>query len=228
MTDRDTSGNVQVDFVWGNMPLQPNDDRGGEGQSATLVYELDNHSIAIDGWANFPRFIPNYAGDEDSDFEFVVPDVLRKSLEEADSLISAAGGQLFAVSHNLTISYVESTGKTVRVTAYDTDYANWANTSGAALIGLQVGDEVALSVNDSNNNPVMFANPVKVTKINNDGDQSWFEFKTATEMNLDTEATGTVYAGPNITNVVTVVRPNTGPGTIQNEGRNINVRYIGD
>lgn len=30
MTHRDDAGNVQVDFVWGNLPLQPNDDRSDQ------------------------------------------------------------------------------------------------------------------------------------------------------------------------------------------------------
>ena len=44
--------NVRIDFVWGNIPLQPNDDRADE-----LVYELDSHSIAIDGYAGYPKAV---------------------------------------------------------------------------------------------------------------------------------------------------------------------------
>jgi len=74
----DTSGNVAVDFVWGNFPMQPNDDRtdgtsvevvaanasGNKSWSGYSVYPsarlnpaLDNHAIAEAEWANYPSFI---------------------------------------------------------------------------------------------------------------------------------------------------------------------------
>ena len=33
----DTSGNIKVDFVWGNLPMQPDDERTGDGSSTTIV-----------------------------------------------------------------------------------------------------------------------------------------------------------------------------------------------
>ena len=45
----DDGGNLVVDHVWGNMPMQPNDVRienGGE----LLDIDLDNHVIAYAGW----------------------------------------------------------------------------------------------------------------------------------------------------------------------------------
>jgi hypothetical protein len=36
----DTSGNIKVDFVWGNLPMQPDDERTGNG-SATVVVAAD-------------------------------------------------------------------------------------------------------------------------------------------------------------------------------------------
>ena len=59
----DDKGNVVVDFVWGNFPLQPNDDRnispvnsGNTYPSALLNYALDNHVIAEAGWGGYPLF----------------------------------------------------------------------------------------------------------------------------------------------------------------------------
>lgn len=49
----DDLGNVQVDFVWGNMPLQPDDQRGEN----TLDPALDNHIIATSGYEGFPGFV---------------------------------------------------------------------------------------------------------------------------------------------------------------------------
>jgi len=74
----DSSGNVAVDFVWGNFPMQPNDDRtdgtasvvvaanasGNKSWSGYSVYPsarlnpaYDSHAIAEADWANFPSFI---------------------------------------------------------------------------------------------------------------------------------------------------------------------------
>jgi len=51
---RDTGDNVKVDFVWGNVPMQPNDDRGEN----TLDPELDNHIIVTTEWNGFPGYTP--------------------------------------------------------------------------------------------------------------------------------------------------------------------------
>lgn len=48
----DDLGNVQVDFVWGNLPLQPDDQRGLN----TLDPALDNHEIATEGYNGYPGF----------------------------------------------------------------------------------------------------------------------------------------------------------------------------
>jgi len=73
----DSSGNVAVDFVWGNFPIQPNDDRtdgtpvvkvaaNASGNyawsgytvypSARLDFTKDSHAIAEAGWSSFPAF----------------------------------------------------------------------------------------------------------------------------------------------------------------------------
>jgi hypothetical protein len=73
----DTSGQQAVDFVWGNFPMQPNDDRTDGGAtvvvaadaadnydwsgysvypSARLDAALDNHANAEAGWSGYPAF----------------------------------------------------------------------------------------------------------------------------------------------------------------------------
>jgi hypothetical protein len=72
----DTSGQQAVDFVWGNFPMQPNDDRaaavtpanigGSTGDYAwaattrvaatRLDAALDNHANAEAGWSGYPAF----------------------------------------------------------------------------------------------------------------------------------------------------------------------------
>jgi hypothetical protein len=70
----DDGGNVVVDHVWGNMPMQPNDVRlenGGE----LLDADLDNHNIAYEGWNGYPLYTPNTAGAEGAGY-IVVPSVI--------------------------------------------------------------------------------------------------------------------------------------------------------
>jgi len=57
----DTAGNVVVDFVWGNFPLQPNDVRP-DTATGRLDYALDNHVIAQVGWNGYPLYVPNTDG----------------------------------------------------------------------------------------------------------------------------------------------------------------------
>lgn len=212
----DSNGNVQVDFVWGGFPLQPNDARG----MATLDLDLDNHVIADIGWSNYPGFIPNYSGDEDSQLEFVVPDVLRKTLAEATDILSAVNLNLQNTSHTLTASYVTSTGKTVRVSAVSDSFDY-----GPALSGLRVGDQVHFTLDIGSGPTTVDFGTVKVTKINEDGENSWFEFKvgTAPSVAYDDAAVGTIYGGENLINVITVQAAGGGgaAGSIKNEGYNV-------
>ena len=52
---KDDLGNVQVEFVWGNLPMQPDELRGEN----TLDPALDNHSTAVDGYQGYPGYSPN-------------------------------------------------------------------------------------------------------------------------------------------------------------------------
>lgn len=51
----DSAGHPQIDFVWGNAPMQPNDERGLN----LLDPVLDSHEIAYLGWNGFPAYVPN-------------------------------------------------------------------------------------------------------------------------------------------------------------------------
>jgi hypothetical protein len=57
----DDAGNVAVDFVWGNFPLQPNDQRP-DTTAGRLDFALDNHVIAQVGWNGYPGYEPNTDG----------------------------------------------------------------------------------------------------------------------------------------------------------------------
>jgi hypothetical protein len=59
----DTAGEVAIDFVWGNMPMQPNDARPNTA-AGRLDPALDNHIIALSGWGGYPQFTANSAGED--------------------------------------------------------------------------------------------------------------------------------------------------------------------
>jgi len=86
----DDAGNVVVDFVWGNMPLQPNDDRV---EPNLLNYTLDNHIIADSNWGGYPLFTANSAGsDVSGSTDYItVPNVLGKTTALAIDALEDAG-----------------------------------------------------------------------------------------------------------------------------------------
>lgn len=252
-------GNVQVDYVWGNFPMQPDDDRtddaysfgGGSGDvgwaptylytsdtlqindytNSTSVQDLfelkvpaDSHVIADIGWSNFPGYIPNYAGDDDSGLEAIVPNIVRKTLAQAEYELDKVYLDWRFNAHNPTINYVESNGTTIRVWAYDTDAAG----GGAPqdyLVGLKVGDKVWI---DSDYGT--FPDLVTLTAVNEDGEDSWIEFEVteAPDPALDDVAMGTIWPGPDLVDVITVMRYWNQPGDIKDEGTRIYARYLGE
>jgi hypothetical protein len=86
----DSAGNVAVDFVWGNFPLQPNDIRRDNG-GTNLNYALDSHNIAEDGWNGYPLYTPNTTGTQSGGVDYVkVPNVLGQLTADAtDTLLDS-------------------------------------------------------------------------------------------------------------------------------------------
>jgi hypothetical protein len=85
----DDAGNIVVDHVWGNVPMQPNDVRlenGGE----LLDPDLDNHVIAYEGWSGYPLYTPNTEGAE-GDGYIVVPSVLGLTTAVATRVLTDDG-----------------------------------------------------------------------------------------------------------------------------------------
>lgn len=86
----DDKGNVVVDFVWGNFPLQPNDDRV---EPNLLDWSLDNHIIADSGYNGYPLYVPNTRGaDTSTSVDYIlVPSVLGKTTALAIDALEDAG-----------------------------------------------------------------------------------------------------------------------------------------
>ena len=86
----DDKGNVVVDFVWGNFPLQPNDDRV---EPNLLDYTLDGHIIADAAYNGYPLYVPNTRGADTSlSSDYIkVPSVLGKTTALAIDALEDAG-----------------------------------------------------------------------------------------------------------------------------------------
>lgn len=83
----DDSGNVVVDFVWGNFPIQPNDVRAENG-GGLLDYTLDSHNIVEDGWNGYPLYTPNDPGSQTGGVDYItVPNVLGSVATDASALL---------------------------------------------------------------------------------------------------------------------------------------------
>jgi hypothetical protein len=85
----DDAGNVVVDHVWGNMPMQPNDDREENG-GGLLDPALDNHNVAYEGWNGYPLYTPNTAGPEGAGY-IVVPSVIGQTTANATDILEDDG-----------------------------------------------------------------------------------------------------------------------------------------
>jgi hypothetical protein len=189
-----------------------------------LDYKVSSNHINADlGYSNFPGYIENYAGDEDSALETVVPNVVGMLVWDAEDKLNAANLDIRNNWHNLTVFGLESTGTTVRVYAYD-ENADGAGYSEAYTVGLKAGDEVWVD-----NNEVDFGNIVTLTAVNEDGENSWLEFEVAEAFDpaIDTSAGGTVWSAGNTNNVVKMMRGWNQPGDIKDEGTNIYTRGLG-
>jgi hypothetical protein len=125
----DTSGQQAVDFVWGNFPMQPNNDRTDGGTtvvvaadaaqnydwsgysvypSARLNAALDNHAVAEAGWAGYPEYVAaagNYIVTAVSGNGTTVTYTAQNSLA-VGNVVNVTG--LTASAYNLTSATVAS------------------------------------------------------------------------------------------------------------------------
>jgi hypothetical protein len=85
----DDAGNVVVDRVWGNFPMQPNDVREENG-GELLDPDLDNHEIAYEGWNGYPLYTPGVAGAEGAGY-IVVPSVIGQTTAAATRVLEDDG-----------------------------------------------------------------------------------------------------------------------------------------
>ena len=142
----DTSGNVAVDYVWGNFAPQPNDERadgtptisttvGGNQNvgwtyyskinSARLNPALGNHSDIETAWSGFPSYIENSAGEKLAGVAYIsVPNVLGLTTALALDALKDAGYEAIrittasaAANAASTITAVSRTGTAATITS---------------------------------------------------------------------------------------------------------------
>lgn len=80
---QDPLGNVRIDFVWGNMPMQPDDGRG-----TPLDKALGNHNVVDTQWAGYPQHQPGLSGTWD---DITTPNVVGMLEAAATAALIAAG-----------------------------------------------------------------------------------------------------------------------------------------
>jgi hypothetical protein len=123
----DTAGEVAIDFVWGNFPMQPNDVRP---EGSRLDPALDNHITALSGWNGYPQYNPNTTGEDvagSTDY-VLVPAVLGFTTALADDAMKDASLTVTtasaAANAKTDITRINATSATVAVV-----YATSANTN---------------------------------------------------------------------------------------------------
>ena len=125
----DTSGQVAIDFVWGNMPMQPNDDRpnavGAVGTAGRLNPDESIHEIAMSGWGGYPLFTANDPGEELAGVAYIkTPNVLGYTATQAVDALKDDGYLAGSITNTTgvtntasTITAVARTGTTATITS---------------------------------------------------------------------------------------------------------------
>lgn len=86
----DTGGNVQVDFIYGNMPMQPDDQRLGDANSTDPLDPTEgDHDRAVSGYLGFPQ-IASGAPYNDLVDNKTVPNVVGMLEAAAEAALVAA------------------------------------------------------------------------------------------------------------------------------------------
>lgn len=189
----DDLGNVQVDFVWGNMPMQPDDQRG----MATLDPALDNHIIATTMYNGFPGYTPVPPFD-DTVPNRTVPNVVGLTESAATTALTNV---------NLVKGIVTET-EVGATTSNDGKIKSQAPTSGTVV---NSGDEVDL---------VKYLTPVVPDVVGMTEAEAVLALEAAF---LAEGATPSDYVGATVENDLTVKSSNPVAGTKRNTGATVDL-----
>lgn len=136
----DDKGNVVVDFVWGNFPLQPNDDRP---DTARLDFALDNHVIAETGWNGYPLYVPNTDGEYVSGTAYiVVPNVLGLTTALAVDALKDAG---YTAGNITTATAATNAAKSITLVTRTAGSTEVSITATGAVAAYPVGTKITVA-----------------------------------------------------------------------------------
>ncbi len=83
----DSKNEIAIDFVWGNMPMQPDDDR-----TTRLDRSLGDHIIEATAWNGYPQYTPDTDGAYVAGVAYaVVPDLAGLTEASATDALLDAG-----------------------------------------------------------------------------------------------------------------------------------------
>lgn len=173
----DTAGEVAIDFVWGNFPMQPNDVRP---EGSRLDPALDNHITALSGWNGYPQYNPNTTGEDvagSTDY-VLVPNVI--------GLTTALAQDAMRDASLVSTTATAATNAAVVVTAAARTAGSAVTTITASAHGFVTGNQVTLSSVDATVNGTY-----AITKLT---DNTFTVTTAATTVLALTEITGAVVA----------------------------------
>ena len=133
----DDAGEVAIDFVWGNFPIQPNDARP-DTATTRLDPALDNHIIALSGWNGFPQYSPDTAGEDvvgSTDY-VLVPSVVGLTTALATDAMKDA---------SLVVTAATASSVTKTVTAISRSAGSASATFTASSHGFAIGQKVTIA-----------------------------------------------------------------------------------
>lgn len=243
MTHRDDSGNVQVDFVWGNMPLQPNDDRtdtytsfgGGSGDtgwnstwtisSDTLQTSPYNYTEAwqdlFDAVVRTPADSHTIATTGYSNFPGYLENYAGDGDAGLETVVPNVRGMLRTPGQNALLAANLDYARTYVNYDLNTVFSQgkFVNVQVTEDHALLVGDVVSVYYNDGEGFSGHWSD-VTITEIP-DPDAIRFELPTAYDPELDFSATGYIYANDRF-----VVSQGTPAGNIVDEGTVIDISVL--
>lgn len=136
----DSAGNIAVDFVWGNVPMQPNDVR-----TTRLDATLDDHIRALSEWNGYPLYTPNDPGsDVLGPTDYVsVPNVLGLTAAVAEDVLRDWG--LGAVTTETSSANASGFKATINNIAIASGTATFTTTAAHGFTGNPSAQTVAVS-----------------------------------------------------------------------------------
>jgi hypothetical protein len=126
----DTAGKVAIDFVWGNVPMQPNDVRP-DTATGRLDPALADHITALSGWGGYPQFTANFAGEDVAGTTnyVLVPEVrgfttalAEDAMKDASLTVTTATATTNARTNITAFNATSTTVATITATSANTNY----------------------------------------------------------------------------------------------------------